>query len=709
MWTNLDGGADRVVRLIGAAVLGVGMLLGCSVDPQRVGGVRLGNGSDGDAPGLEFRKATAVGDAALGEYSIKLRPEVLGQAKAGDVITLEMPDKSTARFTVARVGEVMAGTTSIYARGADQSNDQLHLSFAGNAVQGEIQAGKGDWLIETRGDQIQLIDMVAKQWTRLPPHRHDMKNAPDLPTLPAGQGEQLQAQGDAMREAAMAELAQKAAAATSASPVTLDLLVVADQGLYNAYGSTNAMNAAIASMISVSNQAYTDSGVYAQIRVVGTYLLPTTLTASKETMLDQVNQGVAPFTDVWRQRVQVGADMVLLYMPFRDIDVTTGSCGLAYIGTFNSTSGTFRANRNPVATASGIKTNTSSYTCSTYTPVHELGHMLGSAHDRDNSSGASPAYTYSYGYGVTGVFGDIMSYLQPRIGQFSNPNRTYNGYAMGVPEGASNSADATKTFNNTLPLAAQFLDAQSRYSGWYWNAAEGGTGWAVDVRNGRSFVAYFHYDAAGMPTWLAGTGSDCSSGGTVQQCVNLQKYSGGQTAAGAFKAIGPGVDTASLVLSFSNTFPPTATAQITSSGASRSVNLQRFIFNSAKAIGDQPTAPLDPLPQWRWDAAAPGTGVFVEYQGDQVFAAYFNYDSAGNPIWQVSQGQPYYTSNGSLYFNQLNLAEYRNGQTLMGAYKTPYVNNSAFAKMYVSSVSDFLQVNVGSQTRTTYKFVRYDF
>lgn len=157
-----------------------GLLVGCSVDPQRVGGVRLGSGAGSDAAGLEFRKSSAAGDAATGEYGIQLRAEVLGQAKAGDVISLELPDKRMAQFTVVRVSQVMAGTTSIYAKGTDNPADQLHLSFAGSAVHGEIQAGKGDWLIETRGDQARLIDVVAKKWTRLAPHRDDMKNAPDL-------------------------------------------------------------------------------------------------------------------------------------------------------------------------------------------------------------------------------------------------------------------------------------------------------------------------------------------------------------------------------------------------------------------------------------------------------------------------------------------------------------------------------------------------
>ena len=37
--------------------------------------------------------------------------------------------------------------------------------------------------------------------------------------------------------------------------------------------------------------------------------------------------------------------------------------------------------------------------------------------------------------------------------------------------------------------------------GWYWNPAEGGRGYAIEVQNNRLFMAMFHYNQDGSPTW----------------------------------------------------------------------------------------------------------------------------------------------------------------------------------------------------------------
>jgi len=96
--------------------------------------------------------------------------------------------------------------------------------------------------------------------------------------------------------------------------------------------------------------------------------------------------------------------------------------------------------------------------------VHEMGHNMGCAHDRANYTLCNesspdwncPAYSYSYGYGISGIFGTIMSYISPRINYFSTPNKTYSGYAIGIAAGSPSAADCVSTFNNTTPIIAQF-------------------------------------------------------------------------------------------------------------------------------------------------------------------------------------------------------------------------------------------------------------
>ncbi|WP_197284723.1 hypothetical protein, partial [Piscinibacter sakaiensis] len=68
-------------------------------------------------------------------------------------------------------------------------------------------------------------------------------------------------------------------------------------------------------------------------------------------------------------------------------------------------------------------------------------------------------------------------------------------------------------------------------TGWYWNPAEGGRGWAVEVQNDRVFMAMFHYNPDGTPTWNVLEGD--MAGGTVRDTFAL--YGGGQTLTSTYR------------------------------------------------------------------------------------------------------------------------------------------------------------------------------
>lgn len=236
----------------------------------------------------------------------------------------------------------------------------------------------------------------------------------------------------------------------AAGETIIDVLVLYTPDLVKRYGSAETL---INTLTELTNQAYIDSQVLQRIRIVKIQEVSYTVLNSNTNALNALtNSTDAAFSNVASLRTQFGADLVALVRPYDR--ATAQGCGVAWVnggsGTPINTSGRFGFS----VTSYGSDIGGSRFFCDNLTFAHELGHNMGATHDRGNSSNPG-AFLYSYGYGIEGQFGTVMSYIDPVIGKFSSPSITCNG----SPCGRVDSEDNVRTFNNTRSTIAAFRAA----------------------------------------------------------------------------------------------------------------------------------------------------------------------------------------------------------------------------------------------------------
>ncbi len=125
---------------------------------------------------------------------------------------------------------------------------------------------------------------------------------------------------------------------------------------------------------------------------------------------------------------------------------------------------------------------------------------------------------------------------------------------------------------NVVPNGVAAATAPSQpETGWWWNAAEGGRGWAIEIQAGTAFIGGFLYDSDGKAVWYVT--QNPVSGTTTYQGVWTQ-YGNGQTLTGSFK---PANVTNASVGAVTIQFDSTSTATLTLPDG-RTVPIIRFIF-----------------------------------------------------------------------------------------------------------------------------------
>jgi len=234
--------------------------------------------------------------------------------------------------------------------------------------------------------------------------------------------------------------------AAAAADTTVDLLVVYTSTARTQEGGQAAMEALIALAVDSANQAYSNSQIAMQLRLVHTAEVTYTESGTIDTDLTRLRSSTDGIMDqVHQLRDQYQADLVALI-----VDNGGNSCGIAYV-MVNGPRASFASSAFSVTARDCIVNDTL---------AHETGHNMGNAHDR--ATGGTGVFAYSYGYrDIVGRFRTIMAYACPtvscpRVKYFSNPNILINGRPAGIDHAIdpTNSADNTRSMNEVRQIVA---------------------------------------------------------------------------------------------------------------------------------------------------------------------------------------------------------------------------------------------------------------
>lgn len=320
------------------------------------------------------------------------------------------------------------------------------------------------WLIETDPRKIAGLNNVGTR-----PTEPDFLIAPDL----AGRVARRKEASGAVTAAG----SSTASAAGATAATTIDLALGYTPGFVSYYGGESQALTRLNNMVDITNEAYVNSQIDARVRLVRTVAVNYTDSNSNDTALEEMTGFVAPstettpaaaFSELRAARDQYGADLVSLVRRFNTPE--NEGCGIAWLiggGRSGLDTGDAFFGYSVVSDGRDEGTDGKTYFCREETLAHELGHNMGSAHDRDTSDGGDNVlqnneygvFDYSFGHkttSATGNFYTIMAYGdsgQTRYRVFSNPRLTTCG---GLPCGIDGQADNARSLNQTVTSVSQF-------------------------------------------------------------------------------------------------------------------------------------------------------------------------------------------------------------------------------------------------------------
>jgi hypothetical protein len=425
------------------------------------------------ATGQEAAAASSAGASVSGKspakvaYPVNFNLVSMANLAVGDEVGMDVPGKGTYPVIYDGTRANDSGSTTWVGYLKDYGDDfRVLITTGADGSVGNIQTPSGELELTTTAGNQWLIDRTASGWTLLHPDEGDGV-APGAASAGGGSAQvgSVAAGGVAMGSTAAATAttttakATTAAATTSTGATQVDVLVLYTPGFVTRNGAT--WRTRIDQLVALANQAYVDSGMSVQLRAVGVEQVSYSDQTTNSTALGLLTNSSGAFSNVAALRKQYGADLVTLIRPFY-MTAQGQNCGVGYVGGYGGSNIAGYANYAYSVVSDGHDVLGTGYYCTDYTYAHELGHNMGSMHDRAtvaSQGGGTGAYPYSFGYGVSGSFGTVMSYISPVTGKFSNPNISTCGgtKACGVSStNTTSSADNAQSINNTVAAVSAY-------------------------------------------------------------------------------------------------------------------------------------------------------------------------------------------------------------------------------------------------------------
>ncbi len=385
-------------------------------------------------------------------------------------MTIPSPDGTQVKLKYERHEEQADGNWTWIGRvvGGDQNQEAI-LTFGVKAVYGSIPQSSGAPLsLQTRSGTLYAVQ------TDLSKVKNPNTAATDMMVPPA-----LALRQSLMASANKAQVSQAAEVSTKAGTpaTTIDVAIGYTQGFASMPGGQSAAVTRLVFLIAVGNEAYQNSLITGALRLVHAVQVNYADNTTNQSALEDltgvrngaqipVATGLAPLRTA---REQYGADVAVLVRKFQTPE--NDGCGIAWLNGAGQTAIDPAVDDDyafaVVSDGDDTGTDGNNYFCAPETLVHELGHVMGSAHDQENSKTSTGAllygrYPYSFGMKTTeanGNFYTIMAYganNQNFYRTFSNPSVLKCGPAGNLACGIANQADNARSLNQTIPIVAQF-------------------------------------------------------------------------------------------------------------------------------------------------------------------------------------------------------------------------------------------------------------